>query len=227
MAVQAVAPGSVPFESIDFGAVFANARRKAIESQNWPIIYPEEVYRQGGSMEGRICKCPFDGKFDERQACISNTNAIMAVLKAEVVEPLSLIPNLHKRVSAKTWDPTIAEEITKVFGNRMRFLAPPPDQALSQFVSLGRDDMRMRTVNLLASQYKPLMNDIIKFYRGCYSVDTDTAITLVVGCRNSVVDTIACWTIECIARRLVNGDGTYTGRELRKEEPGIVSAWQR
>jgi hypothetical protein len=227
MAAQAVEPGSVAWDMIGFDAICARAHKRIVDSQNWPIIYPEEVYRQGGSMEGRVCQRLFDGTHEDRQACIANTNAVMAILKAEVVEPLSQIPDLHKRVSAKAWDSTIAEEITAVFENRMRFLAPPPDQALSLFVSSGRDGMRMRTVNLLASQYKQLMGDIIKFYRGRYSVDTDTAITLVVGCRNSVVDTIACWTIECIARRLVNGDGTYTGRELRNEASGIVSAWQR
>ena len=226
MAAQ-VTPGSATWDTIDFNAIHARAVKMAEESQNWPMLYPEEVYRQGGSMEGRVCQRLFDGTPHDRQSCIGNTNAIMAVLRAEVVEPLSQIPNLHKRISAKVWDPTIAEEITRVFGNRMKFLAPPPDRALSVFVSAGRDPMRMRTVNLLASQYKQLMGDIIKFYRGRYSVDTDTAITLVVGCRNSVADTIACWTVDCIAKGLVNGDGTYTGREARKEAPGLVTGWQR
>jgi hypothetical protein len=227
MSTRAVAPGPVSWDTIDFKAMCAEAMKAAEESQNWPLLYPEEVYRQGGSMEGRVCKCLFDGPFGDKQACIGETNGIMAILRAEVVGPLSQIPNLHKRVSAKVWDPKLGEEITRVFENRMRFLAPPPDQALSLFVSAARDDVRMRTVNLLASQHKQLMGDIIKFYRGHYSVDTNKAIASVVGCRNSVADTIACWTVGCIPKHLVNGDGTYTGREMRTEGPGRVTAWQR
>lgn len=227
MAVPSVALGSGTLDQVDFATVCAEAMKASIANQNWPQLYPEEVYRQAGSMEGRVCKCLFDGPFRDRQACLGETNAVMAILKAEIVGPLSQIPNLHKRVFAKVWEPGLGDEIASVFRNRIRFLAPPPDEALGDRILKHRDEVRTRVFNLMMSQFKPLMEDIVKFYQRHLSFDKPKAIASVVGCRYSIADTVACWTLYCIAKGLVNGDGTYTGREMVKEAPGLVTAWRR
>lgn len=202
-----------------------NAGKPGLYSQKWPPIYSEELYRQGGSYGERVCSYQFDGPPRDKQACIGETNAVMAILEAEVVYPLSGIPNLHERVRASVLDPRLVEEITNVFLNRMKFLAPPSDSALGPRVLGIRDNLRMRTINLMLSQERlwPFIEDLAKFYQRHFSLEQPGASAAIIGQKESVANTLACWTALCIIRGTVKGDGTYTVRERTvKVQTGAV-----
>ena len=201
------------------------AGKPDLYSRNWPVIYSEELYRQGGSCDGQVCSYQFDGPPRDKQACIGETNAIMAILEAEVVYPLSGIPNLHKRVRVSVLDPKLFEEITNVFLNRMKFLAPPPDSALGPRILGIRDNLRMRTINLMLSQaqLRPFVEALAAFYHRYFALDQPSASDAIIGQKESVVDTIASWAALCIIRGTVKGDGTYTVRERTvKAQTGAV-----
>jgi hypothetical protein len=180
--------------------------------RSWPLLYSEELYRQGGSYGGQTCGCQFDGPAHDKGVCIEETNAVMAILEAEVIYPLNGISNLHKRIHAEAWDPALVEEITSVFLDRMRFLAPPQESALGPRILGSRDNLRMRTVNLMLSQFRPFVEDLVTFYQRYSLLDRPKAFAVVTASRGSIADTIACWTAYCRIRGLVNSDGVYTGR---------------
>ena len=184
--------------------------------QEWPVRYSEQLYRQGGSHR-LLCATQFDATPREKMACIGETNAVMAILEAEVVDPLTDIC-LHERLLAKRQNPTLAEDVTRVFLNRMESLAPPPQ--LGTIVLRNRENLRRRTINLIESQFLPFMNDLVFFYRDYSSFTSRRAIEALVGESKSVADTIACWTAFCAVQDKVRGDGTYTGREgIREANP--------
>ena len=180
--------------------------------RTWPLLYSEELYRQGGSYRGQTCECQFDGSSHDKEICIEETNAVMAILEAEVIYPLNGISNLHGRIHAEVWDPTLVGEITNVFLHRMNFLAPPQESALGPRILGSRDNLRMITVNLMLSQFLPFVESLTTFYQRYSLLDRPKAFAVVTASRGSVADTIACWTACCSIQGLVNGDGFYTGR---------------
>ena len=192
-------------------AATPNARGTALFGfcQEWPVRYSEQLYRQGGSHRF-LCTTQLDGLPHEGMACIGETNAVMAILEAEVIDPLTDI-RLHERLLAKRQNPTLAEDVTKVFLNRMESLAPPPQ--LGPLVLSNQENLRRRTINLIESQFPQLKEDLCFFYRDYLSFTSRRAIEAIVGESKSVANTIACWTAFCAVQDKVRGDGTYTGRE--------------
>ena len=198
----------------ELAAVCNPTLKKGLDSQNWPLLYPDEVYRQAGLIEGRTVSL-FDGSFYERQSCIQETNVLMAMLKAEIIEPLSQIPDLHKRIRAKVWDSKLDGEITRLFLKRMQFLVPPPDSQLGPLILNPRETIRAITANLMCSQFKSLTEDLVKYFQRHLSIEKfNDAAPLVVGFGSSVAGIIACWGSYCVNSGLASGNGTYTGRQI-------------
>ena len=191
-----------------FHALIKDAFVQASE-QVYPQLYPDSVYRQS---DGTIRQCHhrFEGNgVKSRQACIASTNALMKIIRAEFVDPLSQItPELHIQVRLPVMDPSFVTKVNAVLA-RLESLGPPADeQKIGTGIQSARGEFWSRTINLMYSQFTTLTSDMAKYLERQRSITrTEAAYQLCARPKASIADTLACQAIHRIYL------GTLTGND--------------
>ena len=164
--------------------------------QAYSMKHPPKVYIDGDSAK-LPCKRRFDGPTElDRNYSVAYTNLIMQQIQEDFVGPLSSIPNLHERVQSKVLDADTIERVNQVL-QRIDSLAPPTDESKIEFSTRAeREEFWKRCVNLLYSQYSPLMMDIATFLSKTRAISLQEAANRLVNRRkNCVADTLAVQTL--------------------------------
>ncbi len=164
--------------------------------QAYSMKHPPKVYIDGDSAK-LPCKRRFDGPTElDRNYSVAYTNLIMQQIQEDFVGPLSSIPNLHERVQSKVLDADTIERVNQVL-QRIDSLAPPTDESKIEFSTRAqREEFWKRCVNLLYSQYSPLMMDIATFLSKTRAISLQEAANRLVNRRKDcVADTLAIQTL--------------------------------
>jgi hypothetical protein len=109
-----------------------------------------------------------------RQISIWLTNALIRFLRIELIKPLSQIPDLHKGIMAPVLDPEFSKRVRKVF-SRIYTLGPiMNEKTLSADDLATRDELSGKILNILFSQCKPLLKDLVVFFqKACKITDKE------------------------------------------------------
>ena len=183
--------------SVTIDGYMQSALEQALVSyQAYSMKHPPKVYLAGDSAKVS-CKRRFDGSTEaDRNQSVAYTNLIMQRIQEDFVGPLSSIPNLHERVQPKVLDADTIARVNRVLQG-LDALAPPADETKLDICTRGdREEFWKRCVNLLYSQYSPLMMDIATFLSKTRAISLQEAANRLVNRRkNCVADTLAVQTL--------------------------------
>ena len=173
-----------------------------LENTPIPEYYPPDVYRAADNAM-KQCVASYDApttKFKNKS--VGPTNALMRTLQLEFIGPLSQIPNLHARIIAPAMDADLIKSVDAVFSRILKLAPPVDDRRLDEHTRFEREECCKRTANILFSQFNPLMIDLTIFLRKKYSIKTNKeAIAQLLGCRNSIADSIALLALDRLVKR--------------------------